>query len=89
MSARWIYRRNQTLINFLVSCDINLIYFKFLDASDLLKFTDALSDMYGVGVKDVGPYNVVISDNVVVCIAVGRLLRNKHSVFKPMCSTLP
>ncbi|GLJ52603.1 hypothetical protein SUGI_1119560 [Cryptomeria japonica] len=45
MSDGGTYRRNQTLINFLASCEICTIFFKFVDASNIMKFIAGLFEM--------------------------------------------
>ncbi|GLJ45394.1 hypothetical protein SUGI_0955760 [Cryptomeria japonica] len=77
-------RRNRTLINFLVSREIGTIFLKYVDASHMMKSTNALFEMYDVVVMDAGPQNVVqfITNNVAACVAAGKLLTNKYpSVF--------
>ncbi|XP_057865168.1 uncharacterized protein LOC131072895 [Cryptomeria japonica] len=60
-----------------------------MDASNMRKSTNALFEMYDVVVTDVGPQNVVqfITDNVVACVAAGRLLTDKYpSMFFTPCA---
>lgn len=80
MSDGWTDRKNRTLINFLVSCEIGTVFFKSMDASNIMKSTNVLFEMYGVVVTDVGPQNVVqfITDNTTACIVAGRLLTDKY-----------
>lgn len=84
MSDGWTDRRNRTLINFLVSCEIGTIFLKSVDASNMMKSTNALFEMYDMVVTDVGPQNVVqfITDNDVACLAAGKLLTDRYpSIF--------
>ncbi|GLJ27231.1 hypothetical protein SUGI_0533890 [Cryptomeria japonica] len=89
MSDGWTDRRNRTLINFLVSCEIGTVFLKSVDASNMMKSTNALFEMYDVVVTDVGPQNVVqfITDNAAACVAAGRLLTDKYpSMFFTPCA---
>jgi len=88
MSDGWMGRRNQTLINFFVFCDIGTILLKYMDASDRIKSIAALFELFDDMVTDVGPPNVVqiIKENVVSCVVAGRLMIGKYlSVFFSPC----
>ncbi|XLU30656.1 hypothetical protein S245_066722, partial [Arachis hypogaea] len=65
MTNGWTDQRQQILINFLVYCPTGTSFVKTVDASDVIKTTNALFNLFANVIEWVGPSNIVhmVTDN--------------------------
>ncbi|XP_059072695.1 uncharacterized protein LOC131873658 [Cryptomeria japonica] len=84
----WTDRRNQTLLNFLVSSAGGTMFMKSIDASTHSKNATYLCEVIEV-IYEVGEENVVqvVTDNAANYVAAGKLLMERHpSIFWSPCA---
>lgn len=75
ISDGWTDQRNRTLINFLVSCPVDTMFLKSMDASDKVNIAQLICEMMEEVIQEVGEEHVVqiVTDNAANYMAVGRL----------------
>ena len=73
LSDGWTDGKSRTIINFLVACKDDVMFWKSVDASNKVKNAHTLALMLENVVMEVGVENVVqiITDNVVAYVAAG------------------
>ncbi|KAG8375895.1 hypothetical protein BUALT_Bualt09G0006700 [Buddleja alternifolia] len=78
MGDGWTDNRHRTLINFLVYCPRGTIFWKSVDASNVVKDAQALFGLFQEVIEWVGPSNVVhmVTDNGSNYVAAGRLIQD-------------
>ena len=76
LSDGWTDRRSRTIINFLVACKDDVVFWKFVDASNKVKNAHTLALMLGNVVIEVGVENVVqiITNNATAFVAAGKFI---------------
>ncbi|KAL0319669.1 UNVERIFIED_CONTAM: hypothetical protein Sradi_5228400 [Sesamum radiatum] len=80
MGDGWTDNRNRTLINFLIYCPRGTIFWKSVDASDVVKDAQALFNLFQEVIEWVGPSNVVhmVTDNGANYVAAGRKVQDHY-----------
>ncbi|XP_065865459.1 uncharacterized protein [Euphorbia lathyris] len=80
MADGWTYKRQRTLINFLVNSHKGTVFIKFVDASDYSKTGEKLYELFDRMVLKIGEKNVVqfITDSAASNVLAGKLLEVKR-----------
>ncbi|KAL0325294.1 UNVERIFIED_CONTAM: hypothetical protein Sradi_5098700 [Sesamum radiatum] len=80
MGDGWTDNSDRTLINFLIYCPRGTIFWKSVDASDVVKDAQALFKLFQEVIEWVGPTNVVhlVTDNGANYVAAGRLIQDHY-----------
>ncbi|RWR94936.1 zinc finger protein [Cinnamomum micranthum f. kanehirae] len=83
MADGWTNERQRTLINFLVYCPKGVMFPKSVDASPIIKNSDALFKFFDEIVLLLGPNNIVqfITDNDATYKAAGKRVAEKYGTF--------
>jgi hypothetical protein len=74
LSDGWTDGKNRTIINFLVACKNNVVFWKSVDASNKIKNAQTLALMLENVIMEVGIENVVqiITDNAAAYVSAGK-----------------
>eukprot|EP00253_Pinus_taeda_P028775 PITA_28775 len=80
MSDGWTDQRNRTLINLLISCPVDTMFLKLVDASDKVKTTKLICKMMEEVIQEVGEEHVVqiVTDNAANYMVASRLFEIRH-----------
>ncbi|KAL0288458.1 UNVERIFIED_CONTAM: hypothetical protein Sradi_7097100 [Sesamum radiatum] len=80
MGDGWTDNSDRTLINFLIYCSRGTIFWKSVDAFDVVKDAQALFKLFQEVIEWVGPTNVVhlVTDNGANYVASGRLIQDHY-----------